>query len=100
MLAIGLPSGRFAHEPSEQDDEDSLDREAPNDDRPEDTLTEIYKGLRAHRPEAADRAMAVAKCLERMVHAASRSDDKALQHWFETCCGVVDGEDNGGRDGE
>ena len=85
-LMIGIPLAR---------DHDHLDRQDINDDRAEDTITEIYKGLRAHRPEAADCAMAIAKCLERMVHAASRSDDRALQKHYELCCSVIDGQDKG-----
>jgi hypothetical protein len=76
------PPSRLARE-EEPDDEDTLNREDDDDDgRPyEDTLTKIYRGLRAGDLVIKRDAMALANCIRSMVNTASREHDRGLDHW-------------------
>jgi hypothetical protein len=54
-------------------------------------LQQLYHGLRLGFREAAQMALAVAGCIQRMVHAASRGDQRGLEHWHRECRSMGDG---------
>jgi hypothetical protein len=108
IVAMFGPPSRFAHEPqSDEDhapDEDHLSREGHGDDGdegPVNTLDVLYRGLKNGSERAASDAQAVAQCLQKMAHCASRDDQEGLDHWYEQCCDLIESIDDGGeRDGE
>src|SRR5262249_6458069 len=73
------------------DDEDSLQREdvGPDERGAQDSLTVLYDALCRSSEAAVHNTMAIARCLENMVHAASRGDRRALKYWHDTCQGIV-----------
>src|SRR5262245_55874219 len=86
---------RFAEDPRMQYDEDQLEREA--DDDPKDSLAVLYRALQRGSESAVHNTMAVARCMESMVHAASRGDQRALTHWHDTARGIVATVEEGGE---
>jgi hypothetical protein len=91
IIGLRLPFARV-----EEPDEDHLNREDGHysDDRPEDTLTRIFRDLGSDDDAVAEDArvcaMSLARCLQDMVRAQSRGDRVALKRQFQACCEFAD----------
>src|SRR5262245_31229121 len=84
---------RVGHE----SDEDDLQRENAGPEGSKDSLTVLYDARCRSSEAAVHNTMAVARCMESMVHAASRGDMRALTHWHSTCKGIVATVAKGGQ---
>jgi hypothetical protein len=93
---------RFAIEPQlevapeEVIDPDEMQQE--DDDREEgDCIDLLYTRLRDGDEVAARAAIALARSLQEMVHAAQRSNEPALQHWRRVAIVAIDqlGDESG-----
>jgi hypothetical protein len=100
-MAMVKPN-RFAIEPQlevapdEVIDPDEVQQE--DDDREEgDCIDLIYTRLRDGDEVAARAAIALARSLQEMVHAAQRSNEPALQHWRRVAIVAIDqlGDESG-----
>jgi hypothetical protein len=102
VVAMFGPPSRFAHEPQSdgdrEPDEDRLQREDDGDEGPVNTLDVLYHGLKNGSERAASDAQAVAQCLQKMAHSASRDDQEGLDHWYQQCCDLIESIDDGGDD--
>jgi hypothetical protein len=85
VAMFGAPS-RFAEANGD------LDREHDGGGK-RDTLQILYNGLSNGDEQAVHDAQAIAHCLQKMAHAASRRDEEGLDHWHLKCCEVIEGVD-------
>jgi len=87
-IMFGLPSP-LAHD-DEPRDEDNLEG---NDDAPTNTLDLLYERMKHGDEHAAHAAKGIARCLQEMAHAAGGGNTRALQHYYEQCCELIDDVD-------
>jgi hypothetical protein len=101
-MAMVKPN-RFAIEPQlevapdEVIDLDEVPQESDDDREEGDCIDLIYTRLRDGDEVAARAAIALARSLQEMVHAAQRSNEPALQHWRRVAIVAIDqlGDESG-----
>jgi hypothetical protein len=88
---------RFADDPTMQRDEDNLQREdnpdfsrVPNEDEEPDAFDVVFHELQLGDERMIRLATALARCIQEMVTAAARDNQRMLEHWYRQGRALLD----------